>query len=701
MSVQYKRLNSQKQQIRLLQLLPASGPKYARIPRCQLVETSLSEKQHYSALSYAWGKDERNRVIVVDNIPIRIPQNLYDALMTLRPTDDPVTLWVDYICINQKDRREKSWQVELIKDIYGQAKEVLAWLGEGDEKIDQTVDFLDSFGKSAMGCGFHKDAGVADTIWEKLASPSLLKFKGDQAKLAEMLCADLSRDNQEPAYATWFRRVSGLSSAANISKLIDLFRDISGWHSQDTLFPVAGMEELFERGYWERVWVLQEITVSSRTEFLCGSKRIPRARLSAALAAYVAFAKVLMGKQRTNDCANFTEYHQQITQKLFHARPTIMTNARRNYLEGRFPLIELLRLTCFGTVNPHSKAQNLEASDPRDKIFALLGLATDREELERKGVRPDYTKSVQDVYVLATAALLQQGHVSLLSYVQYPKVQGYLPSWVPDWSNPITETLQMARDSRVSSEYQFRVSGDPVQPPEAIVAHGFNLATTSFSLHGNVYDKVGEIGRLPPRTRSNGAPLSDTETLQWLAQWLIENLSLTYRTENGFSKFEQRLQAAARNSVGGTTFTGRSGAVSKLTQPQYDEAAFLLQYGIDNARGKPVESRIQDEARAFLARGDVQDKFKRMDKDALGLVEEMAAKSLGRVPFVTANGHLGLSRDNIQKGDCVTVFKGAQVPYLLRPESNGTYQLISEAHIDGIMDGEICQGMDFARISLV
>jgi len=700
MSIPYSRLSSLRQEIRLLQLLPISGPKYARIPRCQLIEASLSDRPHYSALSYAGGNNTaKNRVIVVNNIPIRIPENLYDALMTLRPTDDSTfTVWVDDVCINQNDKREKSSQVELMKDIFSQAREVLAWLGPGDPEIDPTFEFLDSFGRSAQACGFHKDPGVADTIWEKLASPDLLNFKGSQEVLSGMLSLECNRDSQEQ-YATWFRRVAGFSSPTNISKLIDLFNSISGWHSKDALFPVSGMEKLFERDYWERVWVLQEITVSARAEFLWGSRKIPRARLSAALSAYVAFSKVLMGKQRVNECDSFTEYHYQIIQKFFHARPTIMTNARRSYLEGRFPLIDLLRLTCLGTINPGSRAQNLEASDPRDKIFALLGLATDREELERNGVRPDYTKSCQEVYTLVTAALLQQGHTSVLSYVQYPKSQTYLPSWVPDWSKPITETLQMSRDNATPSEYQFCVSGDTVQASGAAVANGINLANGSFRLQGYVYDRIQEAGRFSPKGNTNGVPLA--KTVHWLPEWLNQFLGLTYRASQDFPEFDDRLRAVTRSAVAGTTFTGRSGELSKVGQTQFDEAILLLQYAIDNAHGNTLEAKVEGEARAFLARADIREKLQSINKDPMDLLEEITGKSLGRVPFLTSNGHLGLSRENIQKGDCITVFKGAQVPYLLRPQADGTYQLISEAYVDRIMDGEIAKGIHYTRINLV
>ncbi|RYP19998.1 hypothetical protein DL765_003047 [Monosporascus sp. GIB2] len=179
MSIVYRNLDRQRREIRLLQLLPIAGPKHARIPECRLIQTSLLEGPQYVALSYVWGNPERNRVIVVDELGIRIPKNLFDALIALRPIKDPVTIWIDFLCINQENDAEKSWQVELMKDIYSRAKDVLAWLGPPDAESELAMKYLDSFGRKAEACGFHWDARVADVIWglnsDKLGLNQLLR----------------------------------------------------------------------------------------------------------------------------------------------------------------------------------------------------------------------------------------------------------------------------------------------------------------------------------------------------------------------------------------------------------------------------------------------------------------------------------------------------------------------------------------------
>jgi hypothetical protein len=37
-------------------------------------------------------------------------------------------LWVDAVCITQKDDIEKSWQVNMMQDMYTSASQVAAWV---------------------------------------------------------------------------------------------------------------------------------------------------------------------------------------------------------------------------------------------------------------------------------------------------------------------------------------------------------------------------------------------------------------------------------------------------------------------------------------------------------------------------------------------------------------------------------------------
>jgi hypothetical protein len=88
--------------------------------------------------------------------------------------------------------------------------------------------------------------------------------------------------------------------------------------------------------------------------------------------------------------------------------------------------------------------------NPRDKMFALLSRASDREDLRQRGVIPYYSKSCAGVYTLAMGAMLEQGHMSLLSFCQRPKRVRDIPCWVLDWTRSTTDMLQDVENDHIT-----------------------------------------------------------------------------------------------------------------------------------------------------------------------------------------------------------------------------------------------------------
>ncbi|KAI1092962.1 heterokaryon incompatibility protein-domain-containing protein [Rostrohypoxylon terebratum] len=81
----------------------------------------------YEALSYTWGAPVFSLPIQINGIEFFITENLDSALRYLRLTDSKRYLWVDALCINQFDNREKSVQVGRMFSIYQKARRVVAW----------------------------------------------------------------------------------------------------------------------------------------------------------------------------------------------------------------------------------------------------------------------------------------------------------------------------------------------------------------------------------------------------------------------------------------------------------------------------------------------------------------------------------------------------------------------------------------------
>ena len=78
-----------------------------------------------------------------------------------------------------------------------------------------------------------------------------------------------------------------------------------------------------------------------------------------------------------------------------------------------------------------------QASDPRDKVFALVGIAREQGEA---AYTLDYSKNVLEVYRdLASHLIIHERNPNVLTICALPIVGAslHLPSWVPDWSRPL------------------------------------------------------------------------------------------------------------------------------------------------------------------------------------------------------------------------------------------------------------------------
>jgi hypothetical protein len=123
----YQPIDSENGEIRLVDLLPGQ---YDDMVRMVLHAKNLNDKPCYEALSYAWGTTLSSNRASVNCFPVRVQESLDLGLRRLRLTSGPRTLWVDALCINQSDVRERSHQVKQMSMIYKSASQVVVWLGE-------------------------------------------------------------------------------------------------------------------------------------------------------------------------------------------------------------------------------------------------------------------------------------------------------------------------------------------------------------------------------------------------------------------------------------------------------------------------------------------------------------------------------------------------------------------------------------------
>ena len=144
---------------------------------CRLITLDLEDEPEFEALSYEWRVlEHRQGDISLGGSPYSIGGNLHYALTELRSQDTERRLWIDALCINQDDIIERAHQVGLMSRIYGQAQNVLAWLGPPSENSDIAMSLLDF-------CAQH-----AHKIYLPMESPDEQNFdKSQPAALLDIL----------------------------------------------------------------------------------------------------------------------------------------------------------------------------------------------------------------------------------------------------------------------------------------------------------------------------------------------------------------------------------------------------------------------------------------------------------------------------------------------------------------------------------
>jgi hypothetical protein len=163
-------------EIRLLTLLPASS--FDDGIQIYIDAAILSKRiiPRYEAISYVWGTEEnREKITVLGDESSQawylfVTRNLIEALPYLRYKDKPRLLWIDAICVNQEDLKERGHQVNRMADIFRYAETVTAWLGPEVPKSTEALRMLEVLGSQVEVNplkGFVKPALGRTVDWSK------------------------------------------------------------------------------------------------------------------------------------------------------------------------------------------------------------------------------------------------------------------------------------------------------------------------------------------------------------------------------------------------------------------------------------------------------------------------------------------------------------------------------------------------------
>ncbi|KAF4968331.1 hypothetical protein FSARC_4277 [Fusarium sarcochroum] len=109
---------------------------------CKLCTCKHSDLVSYQALSYAWGDPTKVKGILCNGQKVAVASNLHEALINLRHPQRARVFWIDALCINQDDFTERGQQVQKMRSIYAEARQVLVWLGQGTATSERAFQYL-------------------------------------------------------------------------------------------------------------------------------------------------------------------------------------------------------------------------------------------------------------------------------------------------------------------------------------------------------------------------------------------------------------------------------------------------------------------------------------------------------------------------------------------------------------------------------
>jgi hypothetical protein len=171
---------------------------------------------------------------------LAITENLAAGLRRFRLEDRARRLWVDAVCINQHDDKEKGHQVALMAKIYKNAECVLVWLGEGSPDAHAGLECIRELANSAWKFG--------------------LQYEGPTPNLCRR--------------ALEIRNKLGDQTLGIVTSLFKLASELD----------LVSIYAFAEQDWFQRLWVVQEFVLASRLEIHNGQHVLSDIELSLAMA---------------------------------------------------------------------------------------------------------------------------------------------------------------------------------------------------------------------------------------------------------------------------------------------------------------------------------------------------------------------------------------------------------------------------------
>ena len=149
----YEPLDVAKKEIRLLTVAQSLSDKGQ--VQCSLSTVTLHEQPSFEAISWCWGDPREKAHILLNGYKHEIPAStdrLLKGLCIEHAHAPDARFWLDAVCINQEDIKERSEQVSLMTAVYSQAERVVVWLGEDTSEVcKRAISSIDGLVQQTAG----------------------------------------------------------------------------------------------------------------------------------------------------------------------------------------------------------------------------------------------------------------------------------------------------------------------------------------------------------------------------------------------------------------------------------------------------------------------------------------------------------------------------------------------------------------------
>lgn len=327
------------------------------------------------------------------------------------------------------------------------------------------------------------------------------------------------------------------------------------------------------------------------------------------------------------------------------------------------------------------------ATDQRDKIFGLLGLAAECQDASSipEPLRPNYDRSTADLYQAVTRFLLEnngsmapltrtRGTNGSLSRRQRRHYLGDMPSWVIDWS----DFCVYNRDLRKPLTWNHY--SDPSKQPWLGFPSQYNAsAGNSLKIHPASRKSILHIEcmGIDEITKFWQFNVNDVPSQEFnrlfsirLGQVWHELLMLANgKDETQLAQDFVKATTAEHHSLSGCT----SDSIVKdgrefLRSLARDTTVSLLKSSGNDTRCQSKGGRVSSEA---------------------GEYEKLARNfCFNRCFFFTSAGRMGIGPSDTQAGDEILLIPGGGVPYIARKDVTG-WLFVGESYVQNLMDGHV------------